>query len=97
LNATAAGVYSGTLSFANNDGDENPFEFTISGTVAASVAQVQTVSVGASGAAAPLSGQSTKSTTSEPAKSSAAADRVDLATVTASEHRRRSAYDAFHS
>ncbi len=33
LLATAAGVSSGSLSFANNDSDENPYNFTISGTV----------------------------------------------------------------
>jgi hypothetical protein len=33
LNATAVGTYSGTLSFGNNDSDENPFNFTISGVV----------------------------------------------------------------
>jgi len=33
LDATTAGTYNGTLSFANNDSDENPFDFAISGTV----------------------------------------------------------------
>ena len=33
LDANTAGSYNGTLSFANNDSDENPFDFTISGTV----------------------------------------------------------------
>jgi len=33
LDATAAGSYSGELSFANNDADENPFNFTIGGQV----------------------------------------------------------------
>jgi hypothetical protein len=31
LDAIAAGTYSGTLQFANNDADENPFDFTING------------------------------------------------------------------
>jgi hypothetical protein len=31
LDAIAAGTYGGTLQFANNDGDENPFNFAISG------------------------------------------------------------------
>jgi hypothetical protein len=31
LDAIAVGTYSGTLQFANNDGDENPFDFTING------------------------------------------------------------------
>lgn len=33
MDAAAAGTYGGTLSFANNDSDENPFNFTLSGTV----------------------------------------------------------------
>jgi hypothetical protein len=33
LDAVVAGMYNGTLQFANDDGDENPFDFTISGTV----------------------------------------------------------------
>ena len=28
-----AGIYSGEISFANNDSDENPFNFSITGTV----------------------------------------------------------------
>jgi hypothetical protein len=35
LNATAIGSYSGQLQFANNDANENPFNFTLSGTVVA--------------------------------------------------------------
>ncbi len=31
FNAPAAGTYSGTLSFSNNDSDENPFNFTVQG------------------------------------------------------------------
>jgi VCBS repeat-containing protein len=34
LNATAAGTYSGQLSFTNSDADESPYNFTLSGTVA---------------------------------------------------------------
>lgn len=34
LDALAAGTYSGEVSFVNNDGDENPFNFTITGNVA---------------------------------------------------------------
>jgi hypothetical protein len=33
LDAVAAGVYRGSLQFANNDGDENPFSFSLSGGV----------------------------------------------------------------
>ncbi|MBM4090177.1 MAG: choice-of-anchor D domain-containing protein, partial [Planctomycetes bacterium] len=33
LDAAKPGSFSGTLSFVNNDSDENPFEFTVSGTV----------------------------------------------------------------
>jgi carbon monoxide dehydrogenase subunit G len=36
LDAAALGTYSGTLEFANNDADENPFNFTLEGTVAES-------------------------------------------------------------
>jgi hypothetical protein len=35
LDATTADVFSGPLSFGNNDADENPFNFTLSGTVTA--------------------------------------------------------------
>jgi predicted outer membrane repeat protein len=35
LEATTAGTFSGQLSFGNNDGDENPYNFLISGTVSA--------------------------------------------------------------
>ncbi|WP_186767770.1 choice-of-anchor D domain-containing protein [Blastopirellula retiformator] len=34
MNAAAVGTFSGTLSFTTNDSDENPFNFTISGSVA---------------------------------------------------------------
>jgi N-acetylneuraminic acid mutarotase len=37
LDAIAVGTYSGTLQFANNDADENPFDFTINGDVYYSV------------------------------------------------------------
>jgi RHS repeat-associated protein len=33
LDTTTAGTYSGQISFTTNDGDENPFNFTITGTV----------------------------------------------------------------
>ena len=33
LNTAAAGTFSGSLSFTNNDADENPFNFALSGTV----------------------------------------------------------------
>jgi subtilisin family serine protease len=33
LTATGAGLFNGQLSFANNDADESPYDFTISGTV----------------------------------------------------------------
>ncbi len=36
LDAAALGTYSGTLEFANNDADENPYNFTLEGTVAES-------------------------------------------------------------
>ncbi|MEI6541279.1 MAG: choice-of-anchor D domain-containing protein, partial [Planctomycetota bacterium] len=35
LDAATLGAFSGTLSFVNTDSDENPFDFTLSGTVAA--------------------------------------------------------------
>ena len=35
LDAATLGAFTGTLSFVNNDADENPFDFTLSGTVAA--------------------------------------------------------------
>ncbi|MDX1973974.1 MAG: choice-of-anchor D domain-containing protein [Candidatus Sumerlaeia bacterium] len=35
LNTTTIGTFSGTLTFANNDSDENPFNFTINGTITA--------------------------------------------------------------
>jgi len=40
-NATAAGSFSGLLSFANNDADENPFNFAISATVSAQPARIE--------------------------------------------------------
>jgi hypothetical protein len=33
LDATASGTYSGNISFANNDSDENPYDFAITGVV----------------------------------------------------------------
>ena len=41
VDTATAGVKSGTIEFGNNDSDENPFNFTISGTVTA----VQTVQI----------------------------------------------------
>jgi hypothetical protein len=38
LDAATAGSYSGLLSFGNNDADENPYNFTIQGTVTAATA-----------------------------------------------------------
>jgi hypothetical protein len=37
LSAASAGSYNGTLSFANNDTDENPFEIAVGGTVTTAV------------------------------------------------------------
>ena len=37
LDALLPGTYSGNISFANNDGDENPFNFAITGEVTANV------------------------------------------------------------
>jgi hypothetical protein len=51
LDATVVGSYSGTLSFANNDSDEDPFDFTISGTVDPPPAPEIEVRVGATGVA----------------------------------------------
>ena len=39
LDAAAEGDYSGTVSFESNDGDENPFDFTVSGTVSVEAVQ----------------------------------------------------------
>lgn len=44
LSATAAGSYSGKISFANNDADENPFDFTVSGTVISASPEIQVFS-----------------------------------------------------
>jgi hypothetical protein len=35
LNATAEGTFAGRVSFGNNDGNENPFDFAVAGSVAA--------------------------------------------------------------
>src|SRR5207247_2382703 len=43
----SAGTKSGTVSFTNNDGDENPFSFTITGVVNVAPAPEITVSRGA--------------------------------------------------
>jgi hypothetical protein len=40
LNTTTAGSFSGQISFSNNDADENPFNFTISGSVAAPAPEI---------------------------------------------------------
>jgi hypothetical protein len=45
LDATAAGIFSGVLSFGNNDSDENPFNFSISGMVDQVVPTVQEIQV----------------------------------------------------
>lgn len=46
LDAAAAGTFSGQLSFANNDSDENPYNFTIRGTVSAAAGGGQGTSGG---------------------------------------------------
>ena len=48
LDAVADGSYAGEVSFANNDGDESPFNFAVSGTVA-TPSVVQIIDNGASG------------------------------------------------
>jgi uncharacterized repeat protein (TIGR01451 family) len=45
MTAASAGTYSGTVSFVNNDADENPFDFTVSGTVSTVSAPEIAVSV----------------------------------------------------
>ncbi|PHS10434.1 MAG: hypothetical protein COA78_11410, partial [Blastopirellula sp.] len=45
LDATAAGSYSGTVSFTNNDSDENPFDFDVSGTVTEPALSINDISV----------------------------------------------------
>jgi hypothetical protein len=40
LDATSAGAFSGTVQFGTNDADENPFNFTIGGTVTGAEIQV---------------------------------------------------------
>lgn len=44
LSATTAGSYSGKISFANNDSDENPFDFNVSGTVTSATPEIQVFS-----------------------------------------------------
>lgn len=51
LDAAAIGTYSGTLSFSNTDGNEDPFDFTISGTVDPPPAPEIEVRVGPNGIA----------------------------------------------
>jgi hypothetical protein len=41
LDATTAGSYSGSLSFGNNDADENPFDFTVTGQVNAPTPEIE--------------------------------------------------------
>ena len=41
LDASSAGTFNGTLSFANNDGDENPFDFPVTATVALVEPEIQ--------------------------------------------------------
>lgn len=40
LNAITSGTFAGTVSFANNDSDENPFDFTVSGSVGATTSSM---------------------------------------------------------
>ena len=40
LDAAATGTYQGTVSFANNDGDENPYSFSIDGHVSQTAAEI---------------------------------------------------------
>jgi uncharacterized repeat protein (TIGR01451 family) len=47
--AASAGTYSGTVSFVNNDADESPFDFTVSGTVNAPAGVVLIMDDGDSG------------------------------------------------
>ena len=49
LSAASAGSYSGTLSVGNNDSDENPFDFTVSGTVTAMAVSPQIIDDGDTG------------------------------------------------
>lgn len=44
LSSSTAGSYSGKVSFANNDANENPFDFTVSGTVTAATPEIQVLS-----------------------------------------------------
>lgn len=46
LDATAAGTYSGTVSVPNNDANENPYNFTVTGTVLAGGEQIQMANFG---------------------------------------------------
>ena len=45
LAASAVGSFSGTISFENNDAEENPFDFAVSGTVAAATVPVNPVNI----------------------------------------------------
>ncbi len=46
LDAASAGNFSGQVSFGNDDSDENPFNFTISGTVVQPVPEIQVLDGG---------------------------------------------------
>ena len=45
LDAGAVGTYTGVLSFDSNDADENPFDFSVSGTVSGGTVQVPEIQV----------------------------------------------------
>ena len=68
LNATGAGSFTGTLSFGNNDPDENPFNFTISGTVTSGSIAIYLPLLLKSSPQAPPSGSWTQQTSGVSAK-----------------------------
>jgi uncharacterized delta-60 repeat protein len=49
LDTATVGTYTGEISFATNDSDENPFHFTITGTVTAPIVPEVTVTIAPSG------------------------------------------------
>jgi hypothetical protein len=51
LDASMGGSYSGTVSFATNDSDESPFNFTVSGSVAAPMPEIRVSAPGGSNVA----------------------------------------------
>ncbi|HOX02772.1 MAG TPA: choice-of-anchor D domain-containing protein [Verrucomicrobiota bacterium] len=53
LDAVAAGTYAGDVSFSNDDSDENPFSFQITGLVEASTTTELTVEAGTGGTTTP--------------------------------------------